>query len=178
MLTLVLGAFIRLQFDASIMNMVPEDDPVLTELLEVTEDFGSQELFAVALRADNVYTPEVLRKIDSLAATIAALPGVSSVETPLNIQYIDSGFFGIDIRPITESVPQTVEEIAAFRTAFETTPYAGRLITADGTGAMLLVQFEPWEDEEKQKVVDQIEDIVRGLQGPEEFLCCRRPVRL
>ncbi|NLM40554.1 MAG: MMPL family transporter [Firmicutes bacterium] len=169
-LTLVLGAFIpRLQFDASIMNMVPEDDPVLTELLEVTEDFGSQELFAVALRADNVYTPEVLRKIDSLAATIAALPGVSSVETPLNIQYIDSGFFGIDIRPITESVPQTVEEIAAFRTAFETTPYAGRLITADGTGAMLLVQFEPWEDEEKQKVVDQIEDIVRGLQGPEEF---------
>lgn len=169
-LTLVLGAFIpRLQFDASIMNMVPDDDPVLIELLEVTKDFGSQELFAVALRAENIYTPGVLHKIDSLGKSIAALPGVSKVETPLNIQYIDSGFFGIDIRPITETVPQTPEEIAAFKTDFQTTPYAGRLITDDGTGAMLLVQFEPWDDEEKQAIVNQIEEIVRAYQGPEKL---------
>ena len=132
-LTLITASLIpRLQFDASITSMIPDDDPVLAELLEVTEEFGSQELFAVALRAEDVYTPAVLQKIHRLAQEIEALPGVSQVDSPLSAQMIESGFFGIDIRPVADGVPQSPEEIEAFRADFAHTPYAGRLITTDG----------------------------------------------
>lgn len=168
--TLIAAFFIpKLQFDASIMSMVPQDDPVLEELVAVTEEFGSQELFAVTLRADSVYTPAVLQKIAALERDIAALPGVSQVDSPLNIQMVDSGFFGIDIRPVTTTVPQTPEEIAAFRTDFTRTPYAGRLITEDGRGAMLLVQFEPWDEQAKRAVAEEIERIAQSYAGPEEI---------
>ena len=132
-LTLITASLIpRLQFDASITSMIPDDDPVLAELLEVTEEFGSQELFAVALRAEDVYTPAVLQKIHRLAQEIEALPGVSQVDSPLSAQMIESGFFGIDIRPVADGVPQSPEEIEAFRADFAHTPYAGRLILLIG----------------------------------------------
>ncbi|KLU39867.1 MAG: hypothetical protein AA931_07880 [Peptococcaceae bacterium 1109] len=169
-LTLITASLIpRLQFDASITSMIPDDDPVLAELLEVTEEFGSQELFAVALRAEDVYTPAVLQKIHRLAQEIEALPGVSQVDSPLSAQMIESGFFGIDIRPVADGVPQSPEEIEAFRADFTHTPYAGRLITTDGRGAMLLVKFEPWGEDEKRAVVEEIERIAQRYEGPEEI---------
>jgi len=170
LVTLITASFIpRLEFDASIMSMIPDDDPVLEELQEVTREFGSQELFAVTLRAEDIYEPAVLNKLAALEKEIAALPGVSRVDSPFNVQLVESGFFGIDIRPVTAAVPQTPEEIADFRAAFAQTPYAGRLITADGRGAMLLVEFEPWDDEEKRLVVKDIERIAQSYAGPEEI---------
>jgi len=169
-LTLAAAVLIpKLEFDASITTMIPDDDPVLQELVDVTEEFGSQELFAVTLRADNVYTPAVLSKIAALEQEIAALPGVSQVDSPLNVQMINSGFWGIDIRPVTTSVPQAPEEIEAFRSDFTRTPYSGRLITSDGRGAMLLVHFEPWDDDAKRGVVAEIERIAKEYAGPEEI---------
>lgn len=169
-LTIILGAFIpRLQFDASITTMIPEDDPVLDELLQVTQEFGSQELFAVAVRAENVYTADTLGKIAALENAISDLPGVSQVDSPLNVQLVESGPWGLDIRPVAARVPETSAELAQFRQDFERSPYAGRLITDDGCGAMLLVQFEPWDDDAKKAVVSEIEQIVHHFPGPEEL---------
>ncbi len=99
-ITAALGSFLpRLEFDASIEAMIPQDDPVLAELEKAVEDFGSQDLFFIALESDNVFQPATMRKIADMTAALEKVPGVKAVENPFNVQMVESSYFGIEIAP-------------------------------------------------------------------------------
>lgn len=159
--------FPHIQFDASIDQMIPDDDPVLLDLRAVSEEFGTQELFFIAIESDNVFAPETLRKIADLEQELMALPGVADVQSPFNAQIVESSFFGIEIGPMSESLPQTPSEIEQFKTDILSSPYEGVLITADGRGAALLLELE--DQPNINQVLGQIEGIVKSFQGPENI---------
>lgn len=168
LLTVLAVTFLpRMQFDASIDAMIPDDDPVLLDLQAVSEEFGSQELFFIAIESENVFTPATLRKIADLEAALQALPGVADVQSPFNAQMVESSLFGIEIGPMTEQIPQTAEEIEQFKDLILSSPYEGVLITADGHGAALLLDLE--DQDNVHGVLGQIEDVVAGFQGPENI---------
>lgn len=158
----------RITFDASIEAMIPDDDPVLMELREIADDFGSQELFLIAIEADNVFNPTTLRKIDTITRELEALPGIEEVQNPLNAQLVESGFFGIEIRPAAAFLPQSPEEIEEFKKEILASPYVDRLITKDGRGAALLVDLNII-DNERAVLLNSIEKIVGNHKGPEEI---------
>jgi len=82
-ITVLTGSLIpNLTFDASIDAMIPDDDPVLSELQKVADDFGSQELFLIAIQSDDVFQASTLRKISELEKKIGALPGIEDVQSP------------------------------------------------------------------------------------------------
>lgn len=168
-ITVVAGSLLpRITFDADLHTMIPDDDPVLMELREVADEFGSQELFFIALQGENVFSPATLEKISQLEQQLEALPGVAEVQSPFNAQKVESSFFGIEIRPMAQGLPQTPAEIAQFRDDILDSPYEGLLVTADGRGAALLLELEA-VNSDRSKLVSQIEDIVESFQGPEEF---------
>ena len=68
-------------------SMVPKDDPVIQDLIETVEDFGSQDMMMVAIKA-NVYTEETLARVQRIADQILDLPGVEDVVTPLDVQVL------------------------------------------------------------------------------------------
>ena len=157
----------RIQFDASIDAMIPDDDPVLIDLQAVSEEFGSQELFFVAIESDDVFQAATLQKIAQLEQELLALPGVAEVQSPFNVQMVESSFFGIEIGPLAETVPQTPAEIEAFKDRILNSPYEGVLITSDGRGAALLLDLEKQAD--THQVLAQIEAIVERSTGPENI---------
>ncbi|HOB40136.1 MAG: MMPL family transporter [Limnochordia bacterium] len=160
----------RITFDASIDAMIPEDDPVLLELMEVVDDFGTQDLFLIAVQSDNVFNPAVLKKIHDLAAELEALPGVAEVQSPFNAQKVTSGFWGIEIAPMTAELPQSPEEIEDFKKDILDSPYAGRLVTADGRGAALFLELESLSlIPDLSELMGQIEEIAARYAGPEEI---------
>lgn len=171
LLTLAAASFLpRITFDASIDAMIPDDDPVLVELRDVVEDFGSQDLFLIAVQADNVFSPSTLKKIHDLAAELEALPGVAEVQTPLNAQKVESGFFGIEIAPMADELPQTPEEIEQFKADILSSPYAGRLVTADGRGAALFLELDDHgSGEGRNELMAKIEETVKGYEDPEQI---------
>ena len=158
----------RLTFDASIEAMIPSDDPVLAELETIADDFGSQELFLIALRTDNIFNPDTLSKIADLTEELELLPGIKEVQNPFNAQLVESGFLGIEIRPVTANIPQSNQEIEEFRDEILRSPYVGRLVTADGRGAALLVDLEN-TGHSRSRVLNSIESLVEKQTGPEEI---------
>jgi predicted RND superfamily exporter protein/outer membrane lipoprotein-sorting protein len=169
LITVVTGSFIpKITFNASIDAMIPADDPVLVELAEVVEDFGTQDLFLIALQSEDVFSPAVLKKLNDLALELEALPGVAEVQSPFNAQRVDSSFFGIEIAPMTSGLPQSPEAIQDFKETILDSPYAGRLITADGRGAALFLELENFISNRNQ-LMEQIEEIVGRYQGPERI---------
>lgn len=160
----------RITFNASIDAMIPEDDQVLLELQEVVEDFGTQDLFLIALEAEDVFSPATLKKIHDLANELAAIPGVAEVQSPLNAQKVESGFFGIEIAPMTSELPQSPEAIAQFREDILSSPYAGRLVTADGRGAALFLELDALAmGSERNSVMAEVEKVAARYQGPEKI---------
>ena len=170
-ITVGLASFLpRMEFDASIENMMPQDDPVLAELQDAVADFGSQDLFFIAIESDDVFRPATLQKIADLTAALEEVPAVKGVENPFNVQMVESSFFGIEIAPMAAEVPQTADEIEAFKARILASPYGGRLITADGRGAALMLDVE-WdlEGNNREKVINEIISVVEGYIGPEEI---------
>lgn len=170
-ITVGLASFLpRMEFDASIENMMPQDDPVLAELQDAVADFGSQDLFFIAIESDDVFRPATLQKIADLTAALEEVPAVKGVENPFNVQMVESSFFGIEIAPMAAEVPQTADEIEAFKARILASPYGGRLITADGRGAALMLDVE-WdlEGNNREKVINEISSVVEGYIGPEEI---------
>jgi predicted RND superfamily exporter protein len=170
-ITVGLASFLpRIEFDASIENMMPQDDPVLAELQDAVADFGSQDLFFIAIESDDVFRPATLQKIADLTAALEEVPAVKGVENPFNVQMVESSFFGIEIAPMAAEVPQTADEIEAFKARILASPYGGRLITADGRGAALMLDVE-WdlEGNNREKVINEIISVVEGYIGPEEI---------
>ena len=124
----------RITFNASIDAMIPEDDPVLAELAAVVDgDFGTQDLFLVRFRRRMCSALHV-EKISDLAAELEALPGVTEVQSPLNAQRVESGFWGIEIAPMTSELPEP-EAIAEFKTAIRQ-PVRRAPGYADGRGQL------------------------------------------
>src|SRR5690554_429525 len=96
-------------------NMIPEDDPVIKDIQEATAEFGSQDVFLIAIRSDNIFTADTLKKIHDMTDEISRVRGVESVVNPMTVDLIESGFFGIEITPAAEELPQTDTEIERFR---------------------------------------------------------------
>lgn len=172
-LTAVFALFIPgLKFDARIENMVPEDDPAIRDILEATEEFGSQDIFMIAIRSDNVFTAETLKKIDDMTKEISRVQGVAAATNFMNVNLIESGFFGIEITPAVDELPQTPAEIERFRERILNSSYAGQLVTEDGRAAAIMVSFEHFGDSQGvrlSEITGQIDKIAQKYRGPEEI---------
>lgn len=168
-ITAITGSFLpHMIFDASIEAMIPADDPVLIDLKEISEDFGDQELFFIALQANDVFQVDTLQKLSDLAQELESLPGVREVQSPFNIQAIDSDLFGIEIRPMWDGVPQSDAEVALFKQDILNSPYAGRLVTEDGRGAALLLDLAD-SNSNRSEIINQVLAVVEEYKGPEEI---------
>lgn len=171
LLSIVFALFIpRLKIDSNVESMIPEDDPVIQELDQAEEEFGSQDLYMISIGADNIYHPETLKKIDHITTELENVSGIEEVITPLNIQEIKSSLWGIEIQPLTEKLPQTAEEIGKFKNAVFDSNILDKLISSDGSKVILLLKPEPIEDSLKRKELTQnVEKIVEKYRNPEKI---------
>lgn len=172
-ITIIFAAFIpQISFDADMEQMIPDDDPVIKDLEEAIEDFGSQDFLMIALRSDNIFNAGTLKKIDELTNKIEKLDGVKKVMSPLNVDLIESSVMGIEINPIVDKLPQTEEEIDKYRQRILNSSNVGKLVTADGKAAAIMVTMEPFGDLSTQKMkalTAKIDKIVNSYRDPEEI---------
>ena len=162
-ITVLTGSLIpNLTFDASIDAMIPEDDPVLSELQKVADDFGSTR-FLIAIPIVSVFQASTLKKISELEKDRGpARSGRCSKS--LNVQLVESSFFGIDIPSGCPQLPQTKEEKKNTRN-HSIESVCDRFITSDGRGAALMVDFEQGNGVNRHELVAEIERIVGAYKG-------------
>lgn len=169
--TVVFAAFlpgIKLRTDTA--SFAPEDDPVIRELVEAVQDFGSFDTMMVVLKGD-VFTPGTLAKVARLAEQISQVPGVEEVMCPLDVQLIRGDEYGLQICPVAEGVPETPEEIEAFRKALAESPQGSAMVARDGEAMAIFVTLEPdiMATMKAQDLAREIDKLARREAGPEEI---------
>ena len=161
----------RVQFEAEMEDMVPGGDPVIEDLEEAVEVFGSQDVVMIAVKSDNIFELETLKKIDALSQEFSQLDGVEDVTSPLTIDLIRSSDFLIEISPIVDRVPQNADEVEEFKKRLFGSRMGELLVTEEGRAALIMVTVEPDVSGTMRgnRLAEEMIAIVAEQQGPQSI---------
>ncbi|MBE3584390.1 MAG: RND family transporter [Limnochordaceae bacterium] len=172
-ITVVFATFVpKLHISSDLRSMIPQDDPAYRALEAVTDEFGSQDLVMVVIRAPDVYTVRTLQKVQQLGDRLRDIPGVHSVLSPLDVELVRGSEAGIEIEPVAVAAPSTPEDVARFKARFLTSSLADSLASPDGRALAILVTLDPglaFQDDFSRITGPQIEAAVAKEQGPESI---------
>lgn len=152
-ITILLGLFIKnLQVDPDILNYLPQTDPAVELSSYISEEYGGNLLAMVAVATENLFSAESLRLLDRLTENLKDVEGVASVTSITNIIDIkgEEGWVEIGSLIDTADLPQTNAEMQELENYIMSKDmYKGKLLSADGTTALVVCQIEDGIDKVK-----------------------------
>jgi predicted RND superfamily exporter protein len=142
---------VRLAIDPSTEPLIPAGDPAHEDYRRVIGDFGDDQVYVIAMEAEDVFTAEHLHALRRVSDRVSRLQGVRDVKSLVKVTSFgyahDSG--SIEVRPLIEDVPDDREALVALRTRATRDPlYRATLVSADARAAALNVRFRRMTDRE------------------------------
>ncbi len=179
-LTAVFAAWLPgMRTDTDPKNMLPVTSDVRVFNRQVEAWFGLHEdMIAVGIVRDGgLFDRRALGAVARLTDRIVRLPGVVSADvtslTTADNVVAESGT--LTAQPLLPAVPDTDQDLAAFRRTVMDNPMAvGRLISADGRATAIYVPLEPGAN--GQEVADRIRALVAEERGDLRFYVAGDPV--
>jgi predicted RND superfamily exporter protein len=161
---------VRLTVDPSAVHLLPATGPERDQYERARQLFGAEEPFVVALAADDVFRPDVLRRVATLSAELAALPEIHHVVSLATAPDVISNESGdIELRPILDAIPETPEALAGLRARILENPlYRGTLVADDARTVALFAYPDRLSSRDllASGVADRVEAAARAHAGP------------
>jgi hypothetical protein len=167
----------HIRLDSSVESLLPDDDPESQYYDEVRKLFGSDEVGVIGLIADDIYTPDLLRKLQQLTKEIEKLDGVASVLSLANA--VDPIVDVTDPPPLMPQVPATTAAATALKQKLADRPiYLKNLVAPDGTAAAINIFFAEMSNDEFMR--RGIDDAIQAIADRENAVAAKenRPERL
>lgn len=163
---------------------LPQQHPYVAATREAERVFRlkHQVLVGITARAGDVFTPQVLGKVQRITASLADLPGVekgSVFSLAGRARNITGTADGLEVLPLMETTPQTEPEIEALRQALRNNPvYVDAIISRDARTAAILADFNT-DPGGFQGIVDKVTPIIeRERDASVDITIGGRPVYL
>jgi len=156
----------RVGFDDSIEIWLMEDDTELVAYREFLDRFDADEFAVLAIFADDVFEPSVLRSIDRISRAAERVENVHRVRSLTNVEIFENSHGSTHSQRLVEELPETEEEGHALRErALAVELLHGTLVSEDGRAAAVIVELEP----EGNNVEDKTEFMhaLREIAAPE-----------
>lgn len=166
-------ASLSLSFSTDLREMLPADDPTVLDFVEVSRNYGSQDFLLIAIRSEQtVFNEQTLKKVWELTQVLQTLPSawVEEVRSVFNADIIKGTSNALIVRPVTETLPQTPEEIEAFRQTVLGERLLRRLLLSEDERTTLILLEERPEiinSDEAIAMTQAVERLVAPYQGPE-----------
>jgi hydrophobe/amphiphile efflux-3 (HAE3) family protein len=163
----------QIRTDSSVESMLPQGDPEKLYYDDVRRLFGSDDVAVIGLIADDIYTPQVLQKVQRLTDEFRKIPEVKSVLSLTNASDILAKVTGAEQDLLVPDIPSTPEAWEDLKQKLANNPiYLKNLVSLDGKATAITLSFLESinEDEFVRRGVDEkIQAIVDGEQRPEQI---------
>jgi len=142
--------FRGLGIDADMTDDIPSSVPEKAFYDEVGRIFPSDDFLIVAItNSEGIFTPDALRQMRDWSDALSGVDGVKNVISLSSAGIIRGTEDGIVIEDAMAEVPETAEEIAAYRARVESSDMTKSLIGKDGESACILVTLREGLDAER-----------------------------
>lgn len=134
----------RLELDPSAEGLMVEHDPARDHYEQVKRRFGSDNLTLVMVKADDVFTPALLRSVKRLTEGLERVEGVARVESLTTVKNIKGGQDSLDTEPLVPAaVPDDAAAIARIRAdTLGNRVFVGNLVSPDARATAITVYTE------------------------------------
>ncbi|MEC9389622.1 MAG: efflux RND transporter permease subunit [Myxococcota bacterium] len=127
---------------SSIGEMFFGDDAEYVQYLEHIEEFGSDEVFAIAYDEADPLSREALDRLESIVAAIESDPEVRKTTSLLNLDRIQSSDGGLVVEPYTDAARADPEGRAALLAEIQRDPILRKTVLGESGGsAAVLVEL-------------------------------------
>jgi predicted RND superfamily exporter protein len=155
-LLVTLGLASRLssfEIDSSTDNFLHRDDPMVLAYERFIEEFGRDEIVAVAIRPPNVFDLEFLGKLRALQADLEReVPYLEEITSLVSVRSIRGEADELIVRDLVEEWPRQADALPEFSRRVLSNPlYRNLLISEDGRLTLLLIDtqaYDPLDDGE------------------------------
>ncbi|MBI3313224.1 MAG: RND family transporter [Candidatus Omnitrophica bacterium] len=165
-------AVFKLRIDPSVETLFDKRSPEYQYYRTFTEQFGSDQLIAVAMRTHDLFEIQNLRKLKYLTGEISKFKNVERVLSLANVKDIQHKFLGVKVIPLLKDVFQGEKNPAEVRgDILRDEFYVHNLVSPDGKVATILIYLKP-STGEKQRGSSKglvIEKLKNLLDAHEDF---------
>lgn len=151
-----------------------ENDPGLSFYQATTDLFGGDHLVWVALRTPpgSLFTVDGLTRLDRVTRALREVEGVDDVTSLTDTDAVLGDAGSVFVGPLLEAPPTTAEEAAGIQAKVEGSPLLRRLLAADGSSTLLVVELadEALTDPARQnRIVAALRDRLASLEPAGAF---------
>jgi predicted RND superfamily exporter protein len=162
----------KITINSDVISYLPKTDQAVALFNSIGDDFGSNEVGLIALKADDVFAPGVVKHVDEITKAIKSMPGVASVTSMTDVMDIKGGADGsieisklIDLDQNPDYNAAVMEKTRAYALSKET--YRGRIISADSKATLIACFLS--KDIENSLTAKKIKETVEGLKTGEKL---------
>lgn len=135
--------------DSSTEPLLPRNDPGRPIYDQAVLDFGTDDVYVIAIESDGVFTTEVLGALRRASEEILGLPGVRGVESLSDVHTFRIHDDLLEVGPFIDDIPTDPDELATLkREALSDPVYTKTLVSANARTAAINVTFMPMSDGE------------------------------
>ncbi len=160
----------RLETDPSAEGLMVEHDPARKFYEESKRRFGSDNLTAVVVKADDVFAPAVLATVERLTHGLERVDGVTRVVSLTTVRNIRGEGDTLNTEPLVGTpVPSDPAVIARLRRdALGNRVLVGHVVAADGRATAISVYADPRprDTEFNRRFTEQVERLIRLEAAP------------
>jgi predicted RND superfamily exporter protein len=160
----------KLEMDPSAEGLMVANDPARVLYEQVKRRFGSDNLTIVVVKADDVFTPTVLRAVQRLTEGLERLDGVTRVESLTTVRNIRGDGDRLDTEPLVGSpVPDDPATIARIRgDAIGNRVFVGNIVSADARATAITVYTDsrPRDGAFNERFTESVEALIRQVSAP------------
>jgi len=167
----------RIESDPDVLRDLPDNLPAKQLYDRVGEMFPSKEMVFIGVEADDLWTPERLKDLARLTASIEKEPVVQQVISPTNASVVFGTADGFEIREAAWPFPRTEAEATALRDLLLSTESTrGTVISEDGEVAAIMVFLQAKLATTESKAAGQIAEAVDAARGELTVYKAGRPM--
>ncbi|MBX7149289.1 MMPL family transporter [bacterium] len=103
-------------------NMVPEHDADLVRYLEFNKEYGGDFIMMIALEAPEIFTSDMLQRINLLTNDLQKIPQVEEVTSLTNTLEIKSDDSELKFEPLADHIPSKPEDLERLKNDIRKNP--------------------------------------------------------
>lgn len=134
----------HLGIDTSTEGFLHDDDPILQTYNEFREQFGRDDMIAVAIQSNEIFTIDFLKKLKQLHEELEEnVPHLSDITSMINARNTHGDGDILRVDDLLAQFPETEADLAALKQTVLSSPlYKNMLISGDGTFTTVVMESE------------------------------------
>lgn len=176
-ITILLSFFVsKLEVNPDVFSNLPEDDKTAQLFNKIGEEYGGNYLCLIGLKAEDVFTTQVLSSIKQITDSARTIAGVGAVNSLTNILDIQGDEWGIVIGQLVDpyNLPHRTSQLDSLKTyVLNKALYKGGLVSPDAKMTVVLVRLE--EDIDKTEVASKLKEKITAIGIPEKLFFGGQP---